>query len=190
MITFVSGEEKQRTQAKLLDIKPDEHMVQRFGEEEAAGLAGRRLIVDPGEKVFVQEIGQEEGPKREAVDDGRYDGIAERDYNQLSRRGEECTPFLRARSVLRLVHRTRGGIEEGHFDIIHHQGHNLKEAAGCYGKTLKHNETTTSSQNKAAIKNKNKQATALTSGRMWKILEDWWPEVTALLPGLSIWVKS
>jgi hypothetical protein len=140
---FVLGKEKQCTQAKLLDIKPNEYMVQRFREEEAAGFAGGRLIVDPCEKVFVQEVDQEEGRKREAVDDGRYDGIAERDYNQLSRSGEDRAPLLRARSVLRHVHRARGGIKEGHFDKIDHQRHNLKEAGGCYGKTLKYNETTT-----------------------------------------------
>jgi len=115
----------------LLDIKPDEYVVHRFREKEAASFAGGRLIVDPGEKVFVQEIKQEEGRKREAVNDGRYDGIAERDYNQLGRSGEERAPFLRARRVLRLEHRARGGTKEGHFDIVHHQGPNLKEASGC-----------------------------------------------------------
>jgi hypothetical protein len=73
---IVFGEEKQGAQAKLLDIKPDEYMVHRFGEEEAASFAGGRLIVDPGEKVFVQQVEQEEGRKREAVNNGRYDGIA------------------------------------------------------------------------------------------------------------------
>jgi hypothetical protein len=118
---IVFGEEKQGAQAKLLDIQPDEYMVHRFREEEATGFAGGRLIVDPGEKVFVQEVEKEEGRKREAVNDGRYDGIAERDHNQLSRPGEERAPFLRARRVLRLVHRTRGGIKEDHLDIIHNQ---------------------------------------------------------------------
>ena len=152
---YVLGEEKQCTQAKLLDIKPNEYMVQRFREEEAAGFARGRLIVDPGEKVFVQEVDQEEAGKREAVDDGRYDRIAERDYDQLSRYWEERAPFSRARSVLRLVHRAWGGIKEHHFGIIHHQRHNLKEAAGCYGKTLKYNETATS--NKAVIKTAKRQ---------------------------------
>jgi len=78
---IILGEEKQGAQAKLLDIKPNEYMVYSLGEEEAAGFAGGRLIVDPGEKVFVQEVEQAEGRKREAVDDGRNDGIAERDYN-------------------------------------------------------------------------------------------------------------
>jgi hypothetical protein len=142
VVPIVLGEEKQGAQAKLLDIKPNEYMVHRFREEEAAGFAGGRLIVDPGEKVFVQEVEQEEGRKREAVNDGRYDGIAERDHNQLSRSGEERAPFLRASRVLRLVHRARGGIKEDRFDIIHHQGPNLKKAASCSGKTLKYNETT------------------------------------------------
>ena len=166
---FVFGEEKQRTQANLLDIKPDEYMVHRFREEEATGFAGGRLIVDPGEKVFVQKVEQEEGRKSEAVDDGRYDGITERDYNQLSRSGEERPPFLRARRVLRLVHRARGGIKERHSDIIHHQRPNLKEAAGCYGKTLKYNETTTS--NKAAIKTVKRQHSHQEEcGRFWKFV--------------------
>ena len=129
-------------------------MVHSFREEEAAGFAGGRLIVDPGEKVFVQEVEEEEGRKCKAINDGRYDGIAERDYNQLSHCGEERAPFLRARRVFRLVHRARGGIKEYHFDIIHHQRPNLKEATSCPGKTLKHNETTTS--NKSAIIKKTK----------------------------------
>jgi hypothetical protein len=107
---IVLGEEKQGAQAKLLDIKPDEYMVHSFREEEAAGFAGGGLIIDPCEKVFVQKVEQDEGPKRETVDDGRYDGIAERDYNQLSRLREERAPFLRATRVLRLVHRARGGV--------------------------------------------------------------------------------
>ena len=145
----VLGEEKQRAQAKLLDIKPNKYMVHSFREEKAAGFAGGRLIIDPGEKVFVQEVEQEEGRKREAADNGRYDGIGKRDYHQLGHLGEERAPFLRATRVLRLVHRASGGTKEDHFDIIHHQRPNLKEAAGCSGKTLKYNETTTS--NKTAI---------------------------------------
>ena len=134
---IILGEEEQGAQAKLLDIKPNKYMVYRFGEEEAAAFAGGRLIVDPGEKVFVQEVKQAESRKREAVNDGRYDGIAECDYNQLSRPGEERAPFLRATRVLRLVHRARGGTQKDPFDIIHHQRPNLKEAASCSGKTLK-----------------------------------------------------
>ena len=147
---IVFGEEKQGAQAKLLNIEPNEYMVHCFREEEAAGFAGGRLIVDPGKKVFVQEVEQQEGRKRDAVDDRRYDGIAQRDYNKLSRSGKERAPFLRARRVLRFEHSARGGSKEGHFDIIHHQRPNLKEAAGRSGKTLKYNETTTSY--KAAIK--------------------------------------
>ena len=125
-------------------------MVDRFGEKEPAGFARARLIIDPSEKVFVQKVEQEERPKREAVDDGRYDGIAERDYNQLSRPGEERAPFRCARRVLGRVHRARGGSKEGQFDIIHHQRPNLEEAARCSGKTLKYNKTMTS--NKIEIK--------------------------------------
>jgi hypothetical protein len=55
-VPIVLGEEKQGAQAKLLDIKPNKYMVHRFREEEAAGFAGGRLIVDPGEKVFVKEV--------------------------------------------------------------------------------------------------------------------------------------
>ena len=124
-------------------------MVHRFREKEAAGFARGRLIIDPGEKIFVQEVEQDEGSKRNAVDERRYDGIHESDYNKLSHSGKEGAPFLRARRVLRVVHRARGGIEEYRFDIIHHQRPNLKESAGRSGKTLKYNKTTTSY--KAAI---------------------------------------
>lgn len=169
LILIILGQEKQGTHAELLEIKPNEYMVHRFREEEAAGFAGGRLIVDPGKKVFVQEVEQEEGRKREAIDDGRHDRISKRDYNQLSRSGEERAPFLRTRRVLRLVHRARGGTKEGHFDIIHHQRPNLKEAAGCSGKTLKYDETTTS--NKAAIKtDKWQHSRQEECGRFWKIV--------------------
>ena len=150
MFSIVFGEEKQATQAKLLNIKPNEYVVHRFREKEAAGFAGGRLIVDPGEKIFVQEVKQEEGHKRNTVDERRYDGIDECDYNKLSHSGKERAPFLRARRVLRVVHRARGGVKEYDFDVIHHQRPNLKEAAGRSGKTLEYNETTTSY--KAAIK--------------------------------------
>jgi hypothetical protein len=134
----------------LLDIKPNEYMVYCFGEEEAAGVAGGGLIIDPGEKVFVEEVEQTEGCKREAIDDRRYDGIAERDYNQLSHCGEESTPFRYADRVLGLVHRAWGGSKESYVDIIHHQRPNLKEAASCSGETLKYDITMT--PNKTAIK--------------------------------------
>ena len=57
-------------------------MVHCFREEKTAGFAGGRLIVDPSEKVFVQEVEQEEGCECKAIDDRRYDGIGERDYSQ------------------------------------------------------------------------------------------------------------
>ena len=117
---FVLGEEEQSAQANLLHIEPNEYMVNCFREEEPAGLAGRRLIVDPSEKVFVQEVEQKEGCKREAIDDRRYDGITERDCNQLGHCGEESTPFRCARRVLDVVHRAWGGCKESYFDIIHH----------------------------------------------------------------------
>ena len=78
---FALREEEQGGQAKLLDIKPNKYMVNRFWEEKPAGVAGGRFIIDPSEKVFVQEIEQKEGSKREAIDDRRYDGIAKRDCN-------------------------------------------------------------------------------------------------------------
>jgi hypothetical protein len=95
-------------------------MVNCSREEEPAGVAGGRLIIDPREKVFVQEVEHSEGGKREAIDDRRYDGIAERDYNQLSHCGEESTPFRCARRVLGLVHRAWGGSKESYLEIIHH----------------------------------------------------------------------
>ena len=118
-------------------------MVNCFREEEPAGVAGVRLIIDPSEKVFVQEIQQREGDKRDGIDDRRYDRIAQRDYNQLSHCGEESTPFGCARRVLGFVHRTWAGRKECLFDIVLHQRPNLKEAKGCSGKTLKNDKTMT-----------------------------------------------
>lgn len=134
---FVLGEEKQGAQAKMLDIKPDEYVVHCFREEKTAGFAVVRLIIDPSEKVFVKEVEQKEGRKCKAIDDRRYDGIAERDYNHLSHCGEESTPRRCVRRILDLVHRAWRRSKESHFDIIHHQRPNLKEAASRSGKTLK-----------------------------------------------------
>ena len=57
-------------------------MVNCFGEEETARVAGRRMIVDPGEKIFVQHIKQEERYEGKAVNHGGDDGVTERDDNK------------------------------------------------------------------------------------------------------------
>ena len=69
----------------MLDVKTHEHVLDCFGEEETARVAGRRMIVDPGEKIFVQHIKQKEGYKSKTVDQGRNDGVAECDDNQQGR---------------------------------------------------------------------------------------------------------
>lgn len=137
---FVLREEEQGAQTKLLDIEPNKYMLKCFGEEESAGLAGLGLIVDPCEKVLIQEVKQKERAKCEAINDGGYDGIAKSDDNQLSHRREESSPFRCTGSVLDRVHRARGGSKEGNLEVIHHQGPDLKKAAGCSGKTLKEYE--------------------------------------------------
>jgi hypothetical protein len=81
-LSFVLEGEKHVAQKKLLDIKPDEHMVNCLREKEPASVARGRLIIDPSEKVFVQEVEQSEGCKRKAIDDRSYDGIRERDHSQ------------------------------------------------------------------------------------------------------------
>ena len=109
LVAWNGEEKKPGAQAKLLDIKPNKYMVNCFREEKPAGVAGGRLIIDPSEKVLVQEIQQEEGYKRETVDDRGYDRRAQRGYNQLSYCWEERTPCRCARRVLGLVHRAWGG---------------------------------------------------------------------------------
>ena len=113
-------------------------MLNCFREKEPAGVAGMRLIIDPGEEVLVQKIEQQEGRQRETIDDWRYDGIAERDDNQLSNRREECSPFRSTGRVLDLQHRAWGRSKKYDFDIIHHERYNLKKAAACFRKTLMH----------------------------------------------------
>ena len=130
-------EEEQGTQAELLDIQPNKYMLDRLREEESTRLARMRLIVDPREEVLVQEVEQEEGRKREAIDDGGYNGIAERDDNQLCHRGEESTPIRNTGRVLDLIHRAWRRSKQGDFDVVHYQRSNLKEAARRPGKTLK-----------------------------------------------------
>jgi len=92
LVIFVLREEEQGTQAELLDIESNKYMLNCPREEESARVARMRLIVDPSEEVLVQEVEQEKGRKREAVNDGGYGRIAERDDNQLSHRREESTP--------------------------------------------------------------------------------------------------
>jgi len=57
-------------------------MLDGLREEEPTSIAGARLIIDPSEQILVQEIEQEEGCKREAINDGGYNRVAERDYNE------------------------------------------------------------------------------------------------------------
>jgi len=140
-VTSVPREEEQGTQAELLDIEPNKYMLNRLREEESARVARMRLIVDPCEEIFVQYVEQEEGRKREAIDDGGYDGIAERDDNQLSHRREESTPVRSTGRVLDPIHRAWCRSKEGDFDIVHYQRSDLKEAGGRSGKTLKEYES-------------------------------------------------
>lgn len=137
----VPREKEQGTQAELLDIEPNKYMLNRLGEEEPARVARMRLIVDPREEVLVQEVEEEEGRKREAIDDGSYDGIAERDDNQLSHRREESAPVRCTGRVLDLIHRPWCRSKKSDFDIVHYQRSNLKEAAGRSRKTLKDYES-------------------------------------------------
>ena len=83
-------------------------MLDCFGEEETARVAGRRLIIDPGQKIFVQHVEQEEGRKGKAIDDGRDDGVTERDDNQQRRRRKDSPPVRYTGSVLNIIHRARG----------------------------------------------------------------------------------
>ena len=57
-------------------------MLDGLREEKPTSIAGARLIIDPSEQILVQEIEQEEGCKREAINDGGYNRVAERDYNE------------------------------------------------------------------------------------------------------------
>ena len=53
-----------------------------FGEEETTRVAGRWIIVDPGEKIFVQHVKQEERYEGKTIDNGGDDGVTERDDNK------------------------------------------------------------------------------------------------------------
>jgi hypothetical protein len=57
-------------------------MLNCFGEKQTARVAGRRMIVDPSEEIFVQHVEQEECYQSHAVDDGSNDRVAERNDNQ------------------------------------------------------------------------------------------------------------
>ena len=57
-------------------------MLDCFGEEETTRVARRRMVVDPGEKIFVQHVKQEERYESKTVDNGSDDGVAECDDNK------------------------------------------------------------------------------------------------------------
>ena len=67
---FILCEKEQRCHADLLNVQPDEDVLDRLWKEQSAGVARPRHFVHPGEEVLVQEEEQEERETGEAVDDG------------------------------------------------------------------------------------------------------------------------
>ena len=84
------------------------------------------MVIDPGEKIFVQHIKQEEGYEGKTVDNGGEDGVAECDDNEEGHRREECSPVRRAGRVLDIVHRARGRAKQSDFDIVFSQRQHLE----------------------------------------------------------------
>lgn len=66
----VFGEEEQGCETDLLEVQPNEHLVDGLREEETACLLGTRLLILPQEEILVEEEEQYEGGTRETVDDG------------------------------------------------------------------------------------------------------------------------
>ena len=130
----------------MLDVKPHKHMLDCFDEEETARVAGRWFIIDPGEKIFVQHVEQEEGCEGKAIDDGRDDGVTERDDNQQRRCREESSPLRCLGRVLDIVYRARGRAEQSDFDEVQSQRHGLKEAVSSPRESLKDDETRSSNK--------------------------------------------
>ena len=78
VLGLVHCEEEERGEADLLDVHPHEHVLDRLGEEQPAGVARGRLVELPEEEILPELVEEEEGEAREAVDDGRDDTVCER----------------------------------------------------------------------------------------------------------------
>ena len=100
MAAFILRQEEQSSKTDLLDVHADEDVLHRGREEQAARLAALRLVDLPEELVLVQLVEQEERETREAVDDGRDDGVGERNHDEErryrpQRRREKHSPLRR-----------------------------------------------------------------------------------------------
>ena len=71
----IARKEEQRTQTNLLDVHPNEHMLESSREVQPSGVVRRRLFHLVKEAVFVQLVKEEEGCECKSVDDWGDDHV-------------------------------------------------------------------------------------------------------------------
>ena len=74
-IIAILSEEEQCGEAYLLNVQPNENMLECLGEEHASSVVRARLLQLPKEEVLVQHEEKEESDEGEAVDYGRDYGV-------------------------------------------------------------------------------------------------------------------
>lgn len=68
VLVLVLGEEEQRRQTDLLNVQPDEDVLEGLGEEQSSGVARARLLEQPQEQVLVEEVEEHECNERKTID--------------------------------------------------------------------------------------------------------------------------
>lgn len=74
----VRHEEEQGTKTELLDVHPNEHMLNRLWEEQATRIGRGRLRVLVKEEILVEEIEKEKCKACKAIDYRRDNGVSKR----------------------------------------------------------------------------------------------------------------
>jgi hypothetical protein len=120
MFVLILRDKEQRAQTDLLNVHPNEDMLDGLWEKETAGIARGWHVDDPSKHVLVQHVEEEECGEREAVNNRRYNGVAKCDDNEKGRLWEQGPPLHCARSVLDAIDGPRCASKDEQFYIVQH----------------------------------------------------------------------
>lgn len=95
---LVPRKEEERRQIDLLDVQPDEDVLDGTREEQATGVARGGLAEGVDEEVLVEQVEEEEGEACKAIDEGRDDRV--RDGCESLRALEACHASERIRDIV------------------------------------------------------------------------------------------
>lgn len=73
----ILSQKEQRAQADLLNIQPNEDMLDCFGEEQSTRIARRRLLILPQKQILVEHVERKECGTSETVDDRGDDRVSQ-----------------------------------------------------------------------------------------------------------------